>query len=43
MDSNLSSLNYIIIYNMNTTILISIMYGRLLNILSNNQLLNNQT
>jgi DNA-dependent RNA polymerase len=43
MDSNLSSLNSKIIYNMNTTFLISIMYGRLINIISNNQLLNNKT
>jgi len=43
MDSNLSSLNNQIINNLDIENLIHIMYGRILTILSNNQLLNNKT
>jgi len=43
LDSKLSSLDSKIIYNICTEFLIHIMYGRLLNIISNNQLLNNKT
>lgn len=43
MDSHLFNLDSKIIYNMSTEFFINIMYGRLLNIISNNQLLNNKT
>jgi len=43
MDSNLSSLNTQIINNLDIENLIHIMYGRILTIISNNQLLNNKT
>ena len=43
MADNLVSLNNEIIKNTNTKFLIEIMYGRILTIISNNQLLNNKT
>nr|QWO71370.1 RNA polymerase [Termitomyces sp. T123] len=43
MDDKLSSLNSRIICNIDTEFYINIMYGRLLTIITNNQLLNNKT
>jgi hypothetical protein len=43
MDDKLSNLKTQIINNMDIEFLISIMYGRILTIISNNQLLNNKT
>nr|QWO71367.1 RNA polymerase [Termitomyces sp. DKA19] len=43
MDDKLSSLKSRIIFNIDTEFYINIMYGRLLTIISNNQLLNNKT
>lgn len=43
LDGKLSSLNTLIINNMDIEFLINIMYGRILTIISNNHLLNNKT
>ena len=43
MDDNLQSLNNFILINTNISFIVSIMYGRILTIVSNNQLLNNKT
>lgn len=43
MDDKLSSLNTKVINNMDIDFLINIMYGRIITIISNNQLLNNKT
>ena len=43
IDLKLQNLNNLILINMNINFLIQIMYGRILNIVSNNQLLNNKT
>jgi len=43
LDGKLSSLNTLIINNLDIEFLINIMYGRILTIISNNHLLNNKT
>ena len=43
LDDKLQSLNNLILINLDIKFLIQIMYGRILTIVSNNQLLNNQT
>lgn len=43
LDDKLSSLNTLIINNLDIEFLINIIYGRILTIISNNQLLNNKT
>lgn len=43
MDDKLHSLNNLMLINMDIKFLIQIMYGRILTIVSNNQLFNNKT